>query len=372
MAGQRVIIFGNQAFSLVNFRGALMEDLRRRGHEVLALAPDFDDSLRERLAASGIEAVSLSLSRTSVNPLKDLRDLAQLWRIMRDLKPDVVLAFTIKPVVYGTLAATLAGVTRRHVLITGLGYAFSASSSLRDRFVQGLARTLYRVSLLAAHVVFMQNRDDVNEFVARRIVARDKITLVNGTGVDLKEWPVVALPDTPVVFALAARLLGEKGIREYVAAARRVKAIHPETRFLLLGGLDTNPAAISLEEVKGWVEDGIVEWPGHVEMREWLERTSVYVLPSYREGVPRSTQEAMASGRPIITTDVPGCRETVIDGENGFLVPPRDVDALVRAMVHFLENPQDIAVKGHRSRQIAEERFDVHQINARMFSAMGL
>jgi glycosyltransferase involved in cell wall biosynthesis len=176
-----------------------------------------------------------------------------------------------------------------------------------------------------------------------------------------------------VTFTLVARLLGEKGIREYVAAARQVKARHPEVRFLLLGWIDSTPSAIGEAEVASWVADGIVEWPGYVDVRPWLAQTSVFVLPSYyREGVPRSTQEAMAAGRPVITTDAPGCRETVVAGENGFLVPPRNVDSLVTAMLYFVENPQQVRIMGRNSRRLVEERFDVRAINERMLSAMGL
>ena len=348
-----------------------MQDLKQRGHEVYALAPNFDADLRSQLRAIGVESVDVALSRTGVNPFHDLRDIMQLWRVMRDVKPDLILAFTIKPVVYGIVVAAATGVARRYALITGLGYAFSANESVRDRLIQMIARLLYRVSLYGAHIVFMQNADDADEFVSRNIVSQNKISLINGTGVDLGDWPEMAAFHSPVTFTLAARLLGEKGIREYIEAARRVKSTHPDTRFLLLGSLDSNPSAIPEQEVRNWVAEGIVEWPGYVAMRPWLAQTSVFVLPSYREGVPRSTQEAMASGRAVITTDVPGCRETVIDGMNGYLVPPRNVEALEIAMLKFIENPLAIAEKGHRSRQLAEERFNVRNINARMISVMG-
>jgi glycosyltransferase involved in cell wall biosynthesis len=369
---QRVAIIGSHAHYLVNFRGALMQDMGAHGHEVLALAPDFDAGTRSELSAMGVEPIDISLSRTGMNPFWDLRDIVGLHAQMRRLNPDAVLAIAIKPVIYGMLAAAMARVPRRFALIPGLGYVFSEGGSPRDRIVQPIAQQLYRIALRRAEAVFVQNRDDADELVARRIVTREKIFRVNGSGVDLAAWPLMDLPRPPVTFALAARLLGEKGVREYVAAARRVKAQHPEVRFLLLGALDSNPSAIREMEVASWVADGIVEWPGHVDMRPWLAQTSVFVLPSYREGVPRSTQEAMAAGRPVITTDAPGCRETVIVGENGYLVPPRDVNSLVAAMLSFVENPRQIAVMGCNSRRLAEERFEVRAINERMLSVMGL
>ena len=373
MACQRVAIIGSHAHYLVNFRGALMQAIGAFGHKVSALAPDFDAGTRAELSAIGVQPIDISLSRTGINPVRDVRGIVGLYGQMRRLNPDVVLSCAIKPVIYGTLAAALARVPRRFALIPGLGYAFSEGGSPRDRIVQTTAQQLYRIALRRAEAIFMQNPDDADEFVARRIVSREKIVPVNGSGIDLAAWPLMDLPGPPVTFALAARLLGAKGVREYVAAARQVKAKYPEVRFLLLGGLDSNPSAIAKAEVESWVTDGVVEWPGHVDVRPWLAQTSVYVLPSYyREGVPRSTQEAMAAGRPVITTDAPGCRETVIAGENGFLVPPREVDSLAAAMLSFVENPRQIARMGRHSRRLAEERFDVRAINERMLSVMGL
>ncbi len=368
-----VAIFGSHARYLVNFRGPLMQAIIAHGHKVSALAPDFDAETRSELSAIGVTAVDVSLSRTGMNPLRDLRDLVRLHAQMRRLKIDVLLAISIKPIVYGILAAAMARVPRRFALVAGLGFISSEGGSPRLRLVQSLARQLYRTALRRAAAVFVQNPDDANELVARRMVARDKLVRVNGTGVDLVAWPQMDLPEPPVTFALVARLLGEKGVREYVAAARQVKGRYPDVRFLLIGWIDTTPSAVGKAEVTSWVADGIVEWPGYVDVRPWLAQTSVFVLPSYyREGVPRSTQEALAAGRPVITTDAPGCRETVVAGENGFLVPPRDVESLVTAMLYFIENPQQVRIMGRNSRRLAEERFDVRAINEKMLSAMGL
>ena len=179
------------------------------------------------------------------------------------------------------------------------------------------------------------------------------------------------VPAQPVTFLLAARLLREKGIVEYAHAARQVKQLHPEVRFVLLGGLDPNPGGLREAEISAWVTEGILEWPGHVAVKPWLAKTSVCVLPSYREGLPRSTQEAMAMGRPVITTDAPGCRDTVQEGVNGYLVPVRDVAALAQAMLRFVNNPSLIEPMGHASRRMAEANFDVRQINARLIKILG-
>jgi glycosyltransferase involved in cell wall biosynthesis len=372
---KRVAILGNQAFSVVNFRLPLMRDIVARGHKVFALAPDFDEDTVATLAREGIIAVPIDLSRTGLSPLRDARDFIRLVGTLRKLKIDLVLAFAIKPVIYGTIAAWLARVPRRFALIAGLGYAFGSTQrpSLRRRIIHVVARALYTLALARTRSVFMQNPDDVEDFARMHIVGRDKMVLVNGTGVDLSGWQKLAPVTEPVTFLLAARLLEEKGIHDYIAAARVIKARAPSARFVLLGGLDSNPNGIGRQQIEQWVTDGLIEWPGHVPVRPWLAEASVYVLPSYyREGIPRSIQEALASGLPVITTDAPGCRETVVPGKNGLLVAPRQPDQLVRAMQQFIDNPRQIVDMGRQSRLLAEQRFDVRVINARMLEVMGL
>ena len=364
-----IAIISHFAPSLIGFRGPLIRDLVATGAKVYALAPDFDDNLREQVRNLGAEPIDYSLSRTGMNPFRDILDTFRLAALLRRLRPDVTLGYTIKPVIYGTIAAWLARVPRRLAMIEGLGYLFTPSggnASKRKVFLQTIVRHLYKYSLAKAEHVFFLNPDDLKEFVDGGLVARSKAVKLGGIGVDLDEWPVVPPARKPVTFLLAARLLREKGICEYVEAARTIKARYPEVRFILLGGLDTNPGGISRDEIRAWVEEGVVEWPGHVPVKPWFAQASVYVLPSYREGVPRSTQEAMAMGRPVITTDAPGCRETVEHGVNGFLVPPRDVEALVGAMERFIKEPALIETMGKESRRLAEERFDVRKVNARL------
>jgi glycosyltransferase involved in cell wall biosynthesis len=295
---------------------------------------------------------------------------------LRGLRVDMSFAYFIKPVIYGTLAAWLARVPRRFAMIEGLGYAFTPSSDAepwRRRVLRQMVSRMYQMGLKRAEKVFFLNDDDIMAFVSQGIVPNAKAIKLGGIGVDLAEWQAPPPPTTyPVVFLLVARLLREKGILEYAQAARQVKARYPQVRFVLLGGLDPNPGGLSRHQVEAWVAEGLLEWPGHVEVKPWLAQASVFVLPSYREGVPRSTQEAMAMSRPVITTDAPGCRETVVEGENGFLVPVRDVEALAQRMLRFIEQPALIASMGARSRQLAEERFDVNKINARILAVLGV
>lgn len=362
-----IALVGNTTESLINFRGPLLKAMTAAGHRVIAYAPDYTPTSEQAVRALGAEPAPYPLQRTGVNPWQDLRSMLALRRAWATLQPDVVFAYTIKPVIWGTLAAWLARVPRRIAMIEGLGFVFTGDGRampVKRKILLALVSRLYRFALTRAHRVLMLNPDDIRDFVSRKLVDADKTLCIGGIGVDLAEWPVAPLPAAPVAFCLAARLLREKGVYEYAAAARIVKARFPNARFLLLGRLDENPGSLSAAQVQQWVQEGLIEWPGHVPMRDWLTQASVFVLPSYREGVPRSTQEAMAMGRAIITTDVPGCRETVVDGLNGYLVPPRSAEALAGAMEKLIQDPDSLARMGLESRKMAEEKFDVHRINA--------
>ena len=371
----RFALITSQAFSLSNFRGPLISALVRQGIQVLAIAPDYDAQSRASVRALGATPIDYSFSRTGMNPLVDAVNTIRLGLLLRQLRPNIALSYFIKPVIFGTLAAWLVRVPRRMVMIEGLGYVFTPSSnsqSMGRKLLLGLVSRLYRFALERAHRVIFLNNDDINEFVSAGLVRETKVVKLGGIGVDLEDWPLTQAITQPVTFLLAARLLREKGIFEYVEAARIVKTSYPDVRFVLLGGLDPSPGSLRQSEVEAWVSAGLVEWPGHVAVKPWLEKTSVYVLPSYREGVPRSTQEAMAMGRAVITTDAPGCRETVDDGVNGFLVPVRDVSALANAMVRFVEAPELIKSMGLESRRLAVDRFDVDKVNARLLNILGV
>lgn len=357
------------------FRRPLLKELAGRGFTSLVYAPDWTEALEKALEQEkGAKALHYPLKRTSISPLADLKTLLSLAVSLAHSQPHLVLTFQPKPNVYGILAAALARVPLRAAVVEGLGFAFTpGEDTLKKRLVRAVLKVLYRLSFAFAHKVFFLNPDDLKEFVSQGLVRPEKAVLLGGIGVPLEEWPPAPPHLEPLTFTLIARLLKEKGVREFAEAARRVKAKHPEARFLLIGPLDTNPGAIPEEEVRSWVEEGVLEWvPWTEDVRPYLRRTSVYVLPSYREGVPRSTQEALAMARPVITTDAPGCRETVVDGVNGFLVPPRDPEALAEAMERFIQDPSLVERMGWESRKLAEERFDAYKINARLLSELGI
>lgn len=374
---RRLGLISNQAFSLVNFRGPLIRAWAERGVKVCALAPDFDAETRSAVRALGAEPVDYRLDRAGLSPVRDLADCAALVRCLRRLELDASFAYFIKPAIYGTLAARLAGIHRRFVMIEGAGYVFSDADdarSLRRRALRAGVVALYRAALSGAEQVFFLNRDDVDLFVANHMARPAQVLEIGGIGVELDRFSPAPLPDGPPVFLLAARLLAHKGVREYVEAARRMRVRHPELRFLLLGSPDLNPASVSEAELLRWHDEGLVEWQPHVtDVRPWLAQASVFVLPSwYREGVPRSIQEAMAMGRAVVTTDTPGCRDTVVPGESGLLVGRRSVDELVVALERFVAEPALAARLGAAARRRAEERYDVRRVNRVILSAMGL
>jgi len=372
----RLALITSQAFSISNFRGPLVREIVARGVKFYALAPDYDETSRAAVASLGAVPVDLSMSRTGMNPLRDICDLIQLSFQLRKLQLDATFAYFSKPVIYGTLAACLAGVPKRFAMIEGAGYVYTSEkkSSFKRYLLRTFVSNLNRLSLSRADCVFLLNPDDKELFVNRRMVSAEKVQLLDGIGLELDHFQVTDPVLQPACFILVARLLREKGIYDYIEAARRVKALHPEVRFLLLGSVDLNPGSISESEVHAWVAEGLVEWPGHVsDIRIWIKQASVFVLPSYyREGLPRSTQEAMAMGRPVITTDEPGCRETVDEGVNGFIVPARDPETLTQTMLTFVHQPELIKTMGVASRRLAEDRFDVRKINELILKTMDI
>lgn len=373
----KLLLIAGFADSLLQFRGPLIEALQAANIQVHVAAPGLGagSPMRGMLEAKGIAAHDIPLRRTGMNPLADLTCLLSLWRLMRRIRPKTVLGYTIKPVIYGSLAAWFARVPRRYALITGLGYAFQGQheASLGRRAVRAVVQHLYALGLRNTHKAFFQNPDDEALFRELRILRdRSPSEVVNGSGVDISAYAPAPLPDTPH-FLLIARLLGDKGVREYAEAAALVRRRHPTAVFSLVGWIDENPDAIAQHELDTWIREGILQFHGRLsDVRPAIAACSVYVLPSYREGTPRTVLEAMAMGRAIVTTDAPGCRETVVHGKNGYLVKVRSSTDLAKALERFIDTPGLIPHMGAASRRMAEQRYDVHKVNAVMLRGMGI
>ena len=371
----KVVVAGGYAPSLINFRGELFDALAAAGHEVIACAAEDDPEVRRALAQRGIAYRPIALSRTGANPLADLETIRQFHRAWREIRPDLVLAYTIKPVAYGLFAARLAGVPGRHAMITGLGTGLAAMDSQGARLKRAIAMAAYRQGLKGATAVLFQNREDQAFFERHGLIgAASRRALIDGSGVNLDRFAQHPPQGGPATFLMITRLLIDKGLRDYAAAARLVKAKHPDVRFSLVGPMDQGPSALPEAELDGWQREGVIDYRGAAgDVRPHLQAASAFVLPSYYpEGLPRSILEAMAIGRAVITTDLPGCRETVRPGENGFLVPPHDPEALARAMLDLLADPERMRTMGAASRRMAEERFDVHMVNRAILEVLGI
>lgn len=365
-----IVINGSSGPSLINFRGRLIERMIALGHEVHVTAPDMETVETELLELGAIPH-EIPLGRTGLNPLSDIMYFRAIRGLLRKIKADLVVSYTIKPNIWASIAAGTLGI-RSASMVTGLGYAFGESTGLKRGLLRLMARALYRVASAANDLVVFQNPDDQSDFVAAGCLGQTgKARLINGSGVDLDYYSPGPLPERPV-FLMAARLLVAKGVREYATAALQILSRRTDARFLLAGYRDGGPDCIRASELDAWTAGG-VEYLGPLkDVRPVICESSVFVLPSYREGTPRSVLEAMAMGRPIITTDVPGCRETVVDGRNGLLVPPRDPDALASAMERLIDQPDLRAEMGARSLELCRSKYDVDEVNTALLEHLGL
>lgn len=370
----RIAVIAGEPRSLPNFRGDLLETMRAAGHEVVTIGPPASEATLAWLATRGIPYHEAPIGRAGISPLADIRTFLKLLSLLREIGPEIVLTYTIKPNVYGIPAAALAGVKRRNAMITGLGFAFiERKGSLRWRVIHIIARMLYWCGLRLATRVIFQNEDDLDTFREMGLIARKApVGIVAGSGVDIHRFAPAPLPEEPR-FLMVARLLRDKGLAEYIEAAKTVRARFPKAEFHLVGPADPSPAAYPLAEVEAATREGAIIWHGATEdVRPFIAASRIYVLPSYREGTPRSALEAMAMGRPVITTDVPGCRAAVEHGRNGLLVPAHAAGPLAEAMIRLIEEPRLVEHMGAEGRAIAEKTYDVRKVTAEILRLCGI
>jgi len=351
----------NTAQYLYMLRLGLMEALKKKGFEVIFTTPH--DEYVPKLVERGFRHVPVKMDRKSINPVKDIGFLSALYKIYETERPDIVFHFTPKVNIYGAIAARLVGVKCINT-VTGLGYAF-----LGGNFLSKLVKVMYRVSFRFPSRIFFQNNDDFELFLRGKMASSQKAVVVKGTGVDVERFcpdvPLDVSNNTGSVFLFIGRILWDKGMREFVLAARSVKARYCEAEFRILGPIyEENPSSVPRKTVHEWEKEGVLKYCGTTDdVRPYIRQCDVMVLPSYREGMPRAVLEAMAMAKPVITSDVPGCRDTVEHGKNGFLVPAKDAEALAEAMIKFLELPmQDKNKMGGYSRERAVREFDEKMI----------
>ncbi|WP_426702082.1 glycosyltransferase family 4 protein [Rhodanobacter sp. Col0626] len=359
----KVLLFANTDWYLYNFRRSLALAIKEQGHEVLLISPAGEYG--PRLRDLGLRWQPVPMNRSSLNPFREAAFLMHLARLLRRERVDLVHGFTIKSAVYGALAARLAGIPARISAVAGLGFVFS-SKTPKAKLLRPLVKVLLKLTLSGKDArLILQNPDDVALFQRSGLIEPSRIRLIHGSGVDSRRFqpqpvPPLHSPRVPRVL-LAARLLWDKGLNEYVHAARVLRAQGREVAFILAGTPDVgNPCAVPEATIRAWVVEGLLEWLGHVDdMQALFASVDIMVLPSYYgEGLPKSLIEAAACALPIITTDIPGCREVVEDGVDGLIVPPRNGDALAKAIGRMLDDPAMAVEFGHVARKKALEQFD--------------
>ena len=353
----KILMFANTDWYLYNFRLALALALRDRGDEVVLVSPDGPYGLR--MQDLGIRWLPFPLERRSLNPFEGIQTVLRLLKLYRQEKPDLVHQFTVKCVLFGSLACHLLGIRTVVNSVTGLGYVFTGGGAARH-WLRGFIKLSYRLLLKNTWVIF-QNPYDKSAFLESRLVDPKQVTLIRGSGVDIQRFFPQPEPSGKPLVVLPARLLWDKGVGEFVEAARRLQAEGLRARFALVGDSDKdNPASVQAAQLHAWQNEGVIEWWGWKEdMQDVYAQAAIICLPSYREGLPKTLIEAAACGRPIVTSDVPGCREVVQHGVNGLLVPVRDAGALTKALMDLLQSPNVRSEMGSRGRVIAEKEFSM-------------
>ena len=367
----KIVVSASNGMSLVNFRGNLIRDMIARGHEVICFSCEDDEETRTSVKALGADYRMIPMSRTGTSFGEDLKTMREYRKALCHIKPDMYFAYMSKPIAYGCIAAKKAGVKKINVLVTGLEIAFY-SGGLKNAIVRSVLKYFFKKAHRISENIIFQNPDDLKRFADMGIVEVEKTTVVGGSGVDMERFEKKSLPDKPV-FAMIARLVWSKGIREFLSAVKVLKEKYPESEVILVGMLDNNDESLTEAELNKCIAENDIEYHGFAkDVRPFLERCSVFVLPSYHEGTPRSVLEAMSTGRAIITSDAPGCRETVIDGENGYLVPVGDHVTLADRMCRLAGDSALREKMAYKSYEFCREKFDVVKVNKTMLDKMGL
>lgn len=374
---KKVILIGTTGSSFYGFRADLIKNLVSDGHQVYAFTSEYTDACLDKIKVLGAIPICYELSRGGLNPFSDIASTMQLVRKIKLIKPDLVFSYFSKPVIYGSIAAKIAKVPSIIGMLEGLGYTFTdqpEGQTLKTKLIRHIQVLLYRFAFPCLDKMIFLNPDDRHDLMQIYGLKAPAVHVLGGIGLNLADYTYVEAEARPVKFIFIGRLLKEKGVFELIDAIRQVKSKYPKAHFTILGAIDhQNMGALKQEQLDQLINEKLFEYPGHVtNVQDWITDASVFVLPSYREGVPRSTQEAMAIGRPVITTDVPGCRETVVDGVNGFLVPKWDAEALADKMCYFIEHPEQINIMGLESFKIAQEKFDAEKINLKLIEIIGL
>lgn len=366
----KILVISPKNKTVFNFRGDLIRDMIAKGNEVYVTGPN-KDFVEDVLALGVKEFIEVPLVKDNTSITGDLGYLKKLKEVMKKIRPELVFEYTIKPVIYGSIAAKSCGVKKIYPMVTGLGRVY-ASESLKAKVVRKITKMLYQIAFKGCNKVIFQNPDDVQEFVGGHYLPENKCVIVNGSGVNMERFYRSDIPEKPV-FLMISRIIKEKGVLDFANAAREVKKKIPEARFIILGGYDQSMGALKEEDIKEYIEDGSVELPGEVkDPVSFYGQASVFVLPSYyREGLPRTILEGMSCGRPIITTDWTGCREPIEDGVNGYLVPIKNPEKLAEKIYELATDREKVLKMSDAAYKICREKYAVEIVNQQMRNVMG-
>lgn len=367
----KVFILGSYGPSLINFRGDLIKAMVEQGHEVIACAPDDQGDIEEKIEKLGAKYEPIKMNRTGMNPFEDLKLFLDLFRKLKKVNPDIILSYTIKPVIYGSLAARFNGKKKIYAMIEGSGSVIRGES-LKLKILQKVLNPLYRIAFNSCEKIFFLNEDDLNLFKQKKIINKHEVIIIDGSGINLDKFKRKPLKNFDT-YLFIGRLIKDKGIFEFLEASKIAKKKRPNMKFKVLGPFDTNPTAIKPAELKKWTDENIVEYLGETnDVRPYIEDSYVIVLPSYHEGQGRVLLEAMAMGRAVITTNTSGCRQTVEYGNAGFLVPVKDVNSLAKKMVETFDNVDETIKMAEKGYQRVVDVYDVNKINKKILESIHL
>ena len=367
----KIAVLSSHTPSLFWFRLDMMQSFIDKGHTVYAIGNESENEWSSKFAEKGITYRQIDVQRNGTNPLKDIKSVSSIRSVLGQIMPDKIFTYQAKTIIYGTIAANKLGITEVYPLIAGLGSLF-LNDGLKTKVIRKILLAEYKYSMRKCPSVFFQNNDDLSTFKEFSVINKQNVTLLHGSGVNLEKFTVQPTPEQ-FAFLCISRLIKDKGVYEYLKACEIIKKSNPDVRCFPVGQFDSNPTSLQPDELKRFTDSGAVEYFGEqADVLPYIAQSSVYVLPSYREGTPKTVLEAMACQRAIITTDVTGCRETVDEGVNGLLVPAKDVDSLVEAMQFMIDYPDEVIRMAENGREKAEILFDVNIINAAICNTMQL
>ncbi len=367
----KICIVATSGVSLTNFRGCLIKKLVQKGHEVICISIESKEIMEESIAKLGASYFQVEGNRTGIGIKSAIKMISAYKKALKKIKPDMCYLYMSKPIAFGGWTAIKVKVPHINILVNGLENAYYRKG-MKDWLVRCVMNFFYRKVGRKADNVFVQNHDDYQYFLSHRICSKDNMCVIAGSGVDMNYFARKPLPKEPVVL-MVARLLYSKGICEYLKAISIVKEKNQKVKFMLVGGCDTNDEAISREQLEKYIQEYDIEYCGHAnDVRPFIEQCSIFVLPSYHEGLPRSVLEALSMGRPVITTNAPGCRETVIDGRNGYIVPVRDSQILAERILNLANDINMREKMSEESYLLCSEVFEVNKINEQIIKKMGV